>query len=136
VSGSRAVRVTVTIPAELLAQLDELARRSFKSRSSAVAEAIKRLIDSMSFDARGLVIGVISYQYGGHRVAERLRELGHRYRDVVVSALHFHVGEDRCLEVVIVKGEGQRVEGFVRELGKVKGIERLSVALSRATEPP
>jgi len=136
VSGGRVARVTVTIPAELLAELDELAKRSFKSRSSAVAEAVKRLIDSMSFSARGLVVGAVSYQYGGHRAAERLRELGHRYRDVIVSTLHFHLGEDKCMEVVVVKGDAKRVEGFLNDLGKVKGVERLSSALSSATEPP
>jgi len=133
VGGGRVARVTVTIPAELLAELDELTKRSFKSRSSAVAEAVKRLIDSMGFAAQGLVVGTVSYHYEGHRTAERLRELGHRYRDVVVSTLHFHVGEDKCLEVVVVKGDAQRVREYVGELGKVKGVERLSVALSGVT---
>jgi len=121
------------LPEELLVELDELAKRSFKSRSSAVAEAVKRLIDSMGFAAQGLVVGTVSYHYEGHRTAERLRELGHRYRDVVVSTLHFHVGEDKCLEVVVVKGDAQRVREYVGELGKVKGVERLSVALSGVT---
>jgi CopG family nickel-responsive transcriptional regulator len=136
VVGKRLVRVTVTLPEELLVELDELVKRSFKSRSSAVAEAVRRLIDSMSFGAGRVVVGAVSYHYGDHHAAERLRELGHRYRDVIVSTLHFHLGEDKCMEVVVVKGDAKRVECYLNDLGKVKGVERLSMALSSSRELP
>lgn len=136
VAGKKLVRVTVTLPEELLVELDELAKRSFKSRSSAVAEAVRRLIDSMNFSAVGAAVGTVSYHYRDHHAAERLRELGHRYRDVIVSTLHFHIGEEKCLEVVVVKGDAKRVECFLNDLGKVKGIERISIALSSVREPP
>lgn len=119
-----------------MVELDKLAKSSFKSRSSAVAEAVRRLIDSMSFSAEGVVVGTVSYRYENHRAAEQLKELGHRYRDVIVSTLHFHVSKNVCLEVVVVKGDSRRVEEFVKNLGKVKGVERLSIALSSATELP
>lgn len=134
-SSGKLARVTITIPRGLLDELDELARRFFGSRSRAIAEAVRRLVDSMRLDAGGSVVGTLSYCYEGHRTAERLRELGHAYRDLIVSTLHFHVSESECLEVLVLRGDAKRAEQLLSELGKVKGVKHISVSLVRAGPP-
>jgi len=125
--GDKCVRISVTLPQSLLAELDKLVSQGFKSRSQAVAEAIRRLIEELRMDWRGMVVCIASYCYEGHHSSEELRELGHRYLDVVVSTLHIHVSEDLCFEAVALKGEAEKIKSFIRELGKVKGVKHLAV---------
>ncbi len=119
--GERLVRISVTLPQHLAAALDELSSTAFRSRSQAVAEAVRLLLEAYSEEPRGPVMGVIIYRYSGH-AAEELRGLGHRYLDTIVSTLHVHVGEDECMEVLVVRGDGGRVKQLVRELTGVRGV--------------
>ncbi|RLF06578.1 MAG: hypothetical protein DRK00_01260 [Thermoprotei archaeon] len=131
---SRCVRISVTLPRRLLTELDKLVSQGFKSRSQAVAEAVRRLIEELRVDWRGRVVCIVSYCYEGHHSSEELRELGHRYLDVVVSTLHIHVSEDLCFEAVALKGEAERVRSFIREIGRVKGVKHLAVSAVQLSE--
>ncbi len=129
-------RVTVTVPRELLEELDKLSSKFFKSRSHAVSEAIRRLASDFSGAPAGEVTGVVTYLYASRHASESLRKLGHRYIDVVASTLHIHVSGEECLEVAVVKGPAERVREFAGELGKVAGVKRLSITLAQVKEAP
>ncbi|MEM1509665.1 MAG: CopG family ribbon-helix-helix protein [Thermofilaceae archaeon] len=130
-SESKCARVTVTIPRELLDELNRLSLKFFKSRSHAVAEAIRRLAADFSREPEGKVVGVITYLYASHHASENLRELGHKYIDVVASTLHIHASGEECLEVAVVKGSAEKVREFAGELSKVSGIKRFSITLAQ-----
>lgn len=132
-SGERVVRVSVTLPESLASELDRLAARSFKSRSRAVAEAVRMLVEAYRVKAEGPIIGIVSYWFTGHRTAEQLRELGHRYADVIVSTLHVHVSEEECIETLVVKGDGARVAQLIDELTQIKGVVSLHRFLAELT---
>lgn len=132
--GERSIRVSITIPEKLLAELDDLIARSFRSRSQAVAEAIRLLLEYSREDIRGPVIGLITYRFKGHHAAERLRELGHQYLDVVVSTLHVHASRDECLEALVVKGETDRVLKLVEDVRRIKGVKSVSRTLITLTQ--
>jgi len=124
------VRISVTIPEELLRELDKLVATSFRSRSRAVAEAVRMLVESFGGELGGRVVGIVVYRYRGHHTAERLRELEHRYLDVVLSVLHVHASEDECVEALAVRGDYERVQQLISELGRVHGVESLQRALT------
>lgn len=135
-SGGGCTRVTITVPRELLEELDRLSSKFFKSRSHAVSEAIRRLASDFSGEQAGIVVGVVTYLYASRHASKSLNELGHRYIDVVTSTLHVHVSGEECLEVVVVKGPAKRVREFAGKLGKVPGVKRLSITLTRVMEEP
>ncbi|MCS7104041.1 MAG: CopG family ribbon-helix-helix protein [Thermofilaceae archaeon] len=128
------VRVTVTLPEDLLKELDKIVGHAFRSRSQAVVEAVRQLVDSIELGFEGVIIGLISYYFEGRHTMEVLRELGHKYADVIVTSLHFHASSDLCLEVLVVKGEAEPVERLVGELRKVKGVKNVKVAFTRLRE--
>ena len=132
--GERVVRISVTLPESLASELDKLAARSFKSRSRAVAEAVRMLVEAYRTRVEGPVIGIISYWFTGHRTAEQLRELGHRYADVIVSTLHVHIGEDECIETLVVRGDGARVTQLIDELARIRGVVSLHRFLAELTQ--
>jgi len=131
--GERRVRVSITIPEKLLAELDKIAARSFRSRSQAIAEAVRLLLENSREDVRGPVIGLVTYRFTGHYAAERLRRLGHQYLDVIVSTLHVHAGEDECIEALVVKGESERVLRLVEDIRRVRGVTGVNRALISLT---
>lgn len=130
----KCVRISVTLPRSLLEELDELVSQGFKSRSQAVAEAVRRLVEELRMDWRGRVICVVTYCYESHHSSEELRELGHRYLDVVTSALHIHVTEDLCFEAVALKGDAKRIKRFIGELGRVRGVKHLAISAVQLSE--
>lgn len=129
----RVARVSVTMPEGLLLELDKLVERSFKSRSKAISEAVRMYIATFGGDLSGTMVGVVTYRFEGHRAAEKLREVGHKYLDVIVSTLHVHVSEDECVETLVVRGDGARVAQLVEELGRVKGVKSIHRTLASVT---
>lgn len=50
-------------------------------------------------------------------------EIEHMFKDVVVSTLHVHLDDDRCLEIIAVRGAARRIKELYDNLVALKGIE-------------
>ena len=91
------VRFGVSVPRDLLKKFDAFAAsRGFKSRSQAISEAMRVLMAEAALETDrevAAVVGVL-YDHTVKRASDRIVELGHRFRGVVLSA---HVHLSSCL---------------------------------------
>ena len=102
---------------------------NFPSRSSAIAELIRRYISSSKWRSEGKGIGVILIVYNHHRrdVATNVLEIQHTYGSVILSTQHIHISKHRCLEILAVKGDSKKINELYRTLRGTKGIEYASL---------
>lgn len=127
----RVTRTGVSLPADLLREFDEFIKaKGYKNRSKAICDAIRRFVSECRWEiAEGKVVGVISFVYdrGTRDVSDALIELEHRYANSILSTMHIHLTEDRCLEVVVAKGAAEDVRGLAGLLMSRRGVLHLKL---------
>ena len=70
-------------------------------------------------------MGVVTllYDHRTHRLGELLADMQHRAEVKVNASLHVHLDEHKCLEVIVIQGDSQRVHGIAGRLIATKGVE-------------
>ncbi|RLF21089.1 MAG: nickel-responsive transcriptional regulator NikR [Thermoprotei archaeon] len=121
----RIIRTGISIPEDILKRFDELASSLGLSRSGALRKAMLTFISEHEWKrVKGKVAGalLVLYDHTIHEASNFIAEIQHHYLDIVNSALHLHLDEKRCLEIVAIVGEARRAKELMRDLEKVKGV--------------
>lgn len=127
-SGSELVRFSVTAPDDLLRRFDEqIARRGdVANRSEAVRDLIRASIAKEQMRTPDEhVIGSLTMIYDHHTgdLTRRLDEVQHDYTDEIVSTMHVHLDHHNCLEILALKGRGERVYELSDRLLGLRGVK-------------
>ena len=70
------------------------------------------------------------------RIARRLTDLQHHHLDRVVTTTHVHLDENRCLEVILLRGPARRIRDLADDLIGTKGVETGRLVLASANPVP
>jgi CopG family nickel-responsive transcriptional regulator len=120
-------RVGVAFEPELLRDFDILIRKKgYASRSEAVRDLVRRsIIESAVKDENSDVIGTLTivYDHDAPGVTDRLLELQHHHHDEIMTTTHIHLDEDKCLEVLIVRGRSRAVRTLADNIKALKGVK-------------
>lgn len=120
-------RVGVAFEPELLRDFDIMIRRKgYASRSEAVRDLVRRsIIESAVKDENSDVIGTLTivYDHDAPGVTDRLLELQHHHHDEIMTTTHIHLDEDKCLEVLIVRGRSRAVRTLADNIKALKGVK-------------
>ena len=131
---SALARIGVAIEADLLAQFDTLIEsRGYASRSEAFRDLIRAELNSeQTHDTNAPVVGTLTLLYDHHvrMLSEKLTGMQHEHHEAIVSALHVHLDQHNCLEVVVLKGRGADVRGIASKLIAAKGVKQGRLMLS------
>lgn len=133
--GTTVARVSISLPSDLLREFDRFISEIHSDRSKAI-QAAMRLFLSEQKDLRqrkGSLLGAIAvtYDHEAPGLEEKLTDIQHAFASTVRGAMHIHLDERNCLQVIAVKGSAQRVRGLVRELMSQKGVKQLKPAIVR-----
>ena len=122
-----ASRFSVSLPGNLLDQLDEMCReKSYANRSQAIADMIRdRLVEHRQKASRGIIAGTVTLVYDHHKphLQATLTDIQHDHHEVIISTLHVHLDHHNCLEVVVVRGQADIIKKIADELIAAKGVK-------------
>ena len=121
-------RFSVAIPEDLLAAFDEqLARRGDDAnRSSAIRDLIRSaLVEEERKTPEAEVIGSLTMIYDHHTgdLTRRLDEVQHDYTAEIVSTMHVHLDHHNCLEILALRGTGERIYELAGKLLALRGVK-------------
>jgi CopG family transcriptional regulator, nickel-responsive regulator len=121
------VRFTVSLPRELLRELDQrIIQRGYHSRSELVRDLIreKMVADQWSADNTD-VVGVLAISYDHHerQLLQRLTDVQHHSRVNVLCTTHVHVEHDQCLEAIVLRGRPGEIERLCIQIGGLRGVK-------------
>ncbi len=124
---TRYVKAGVAIPRKLVAELDVILESlGVTSRSQGVRMAIRDFIALNSWRAKSdaIVAGAILVHYNHEErgVEDKLTDIQHEYMNVIVSALHVHITEKECIQIITVKGPVESIKSLVSRLAPVRGV--------------
>ncbi len=134
-----AVRFSVSLPGALARELDVMvAQKGYSNRSLALSDMIRAQLVEHQSEIGGEIAGTITLLFDHHKpsLQRLLTDMQHDHTDLIVSSLHVHLDHDNCLEVLVVRGDGQRVRALCDVLVGAKGVKhgRLTVtATARQT---
>jgi CopG family transcriptional regulator, nickel-responsive regulator len=126
------MRVGISLPENLLNKFDEIIlQRGYSSRSEGVRDAIRSYIVNFEWmsDVQGERVGVITivYAHSQRGLEDNLTEIQHEFGGLIQSSLHVHLDHDNCLEVVVLRGEGQDVRKAAERMMSLKGVKHVKL---------
>jgi len=75
-------------------------------------------------------VGVITlvYSHSQRGLVDNLTEIQHEFGTIIQSSLHVHLDEDNCLEVVVLRGDGQQVRRAAERMMSLKGVKHVKLS--------
>lgn len=119
------VRFGVSMEAALLEAFDELIRKKgYNNRSEAIRDLVREALAAQAWEEGEEVLGVILLFYDHHKreLLARLTESQHQAYTRILASLHIHIDEDRCLEVIAVRGPAGEIASLANRLRAEPGV--------------
>jgi CopG family nickel-responsive transcriptional regulator len=126
-------RFGVSLDTILLKQFDSLLKKKgYANRSEAIRDLIRDSLvteewESFSTETVGTI--TLVYSHDTRELTDNLTDLQHHYHSAIISAMHIHLDEHNCLEVIVVKGRAKDIKAVADRLIGTKGVKhgKLSV---------
>jgi CopG family transcriptional regulator, nickel-responsive regulator len=135
-------RIGISLESDLLAEFDRLIeRKGYGSRSEAIRNLIREQLVQREWSASGggekVAVVTIVYDHDSSSLAQKLTHIQHENHRAVVSALHVHMDEHNCLEVLVLRGEASEILQMAEGLVSTRGVKygRVVPATSGQTLP-
>lgn len=125
-------RIGISLPKNLLDRFDEILNyRGYSSRSEGIRDAIRTYITYYKWmaDVKGEREGVITmvYDHDQRGLLVTITDIQHEFHDIIKASLHSHVTHNRCLEVILVHGDGSQLKSLAERLMSQKGVESVKL---------
>jgi CopG family nickel-responsive transcriptional regulator len=122
-------RIGVSLEKDLLERFDRLIeQKGYATRSEAVRDLIRdALVQRQWSEAQGreeqVAVVTLVYDHDSSSLAQKLAHIQHENHKAVVSALHVHMDEHNCLEVLVLRGRAREVLRMGDGLISTKGVK-------------
>ena len=120
------IRFGVSLDAELLQDFDQLCiSQGYENRSEALRDLMREALERHVLEhGDAEAVGVLTLAYDHHKsgLVQKLTEAQHHAPINVVTTLHVHLDHDTCLEVLIMRGQGNLIREFAQKLRAIKGV--------------
>ena len=110
--------ISISLDDESIKALDSITESlNLKSRSEAVRLSIRAAEAELkeSDDFEGTVEGVMIIVHE-HHCNQWVNIIQHRYNELIKTQLHSHLKNGKCLELMIISGDGELVRSMMREI--------------------
>lgn len=132
-------RIGISLPKNLLDKFDEIINaRGYSSRSEGIRDAIRTYITYYKWmaDVKGEREGVITmvYDHDQRGLLTIITDIQHDHHEIIKASLHSHVTHNRCLEVILVHGDGSQLKELAERLMSQKGVESVKLTTIQIEE--
>jgi len=128
------IRFGVSLDSDLLEKFDKLCEEmSYQTRSEAIRDLIRNTLVKREWeDTEKEIAGTLSMVFDHHQsqLSQKLTEVQHDNLDLIVTTLHVHLDHHNCLEVLVLRGPGERVRKLGQRLLSTKGVKHGKLSLT------
>ena len=127
-------RFSVSLPPTLVNDFDEEWKNSgYENRSKAAHDAFRAFIteNKWSRETNEEIAGIITLLYYLDKpgLLNHIVEVQHKFEDVVLSSMHLHLTENKCMEIIAVRGKAAGIRHLSQELKAKKGVKQLKLTV-------
>jgi len=131
-------RIGVSLDKKLLSMFDKLiAKQGYQSRSEAIRDLVRQQLSNERVGnpkAKAVAAVLLVYDHHSTKLMEKLIGLQHSHVLQTISAMHIHLDEHNCLEVIVLRGRVGEIEKTAENIVSLKGV-KLGRINFVATEP-
>lgn len=120
------VRFGVAIEGTLLRQLDALAAERGCTRSELLRDLSRAEVGRAKVPKGVDAVAALTLVYDHHvrDLSERLTDMQHQLGDGVRAAMHVHLSHDLCLEVIVMHGRSDHLQGIADRILAMRGVKQ------------
>jgi len=120
------VRFGVALEGSLLRELDAVVRERGCTRSELFRDLARATVGRAKIPKGVDAMATLTLVYDHHArdLTERLTELQHDLGEQVRATLHVHVNHDLCLEVIVMRGRSDLLQGIADRLLALRGVKQ------------
>jgi len=104
----------------------------YESRSKAIHDALRSFITEFEWmrEEAGEITGavLVLHYLDKPGLLDEITSIQHKFKNVISSTMHIHLEEDKCLEIIAVRGSAREVKSLTQELMAKKGVKQVKVA--------
>lgn len=132
--GAKITRVSLTLPQDLLDELDRSLRaQGYVSRSEAVRDSLRDFLANYKWrqGLKGERLGVVAvvYERGVQGLTDALIDVQHENASIIKAVQHLHTDTKNCLETLIVRGPAEDIRKLVDRLGAFRGVKQAKLVV-------
>ncbi|MBO3800640.1 MAG: CopG family ribbon-helix-helix protein [Candidatus Brockarchaeota archaeon] len=133
--ASRIVRTSITLPKDLVRELDKFVESTRSDRSKIIHQAIRNFL-STPYKEDDIVAGslMIVYDHDEHGLEEELTDVQHRFISLIVSNLHIHLDQHKCMLTIFVRGDFKNIQNMMNRITGKRGILMVKESLVKIQE--
>jgi CopG family nickel-responsive transcriptional regulator len=129
----KVTRFSVSLPPPLLKRLDETWKSMhYEDRSKAIHDAVRSFISEFEWMQKesGQITGavLVLYYLDKPGLVDEITKVQHQFSNVIPSTTHVHLEENKCLEMIAIRGNTQEVRSLTQTLMAKKGVKQVKVA--------
>lgn len=129
----KVTRFSVSLPPPLLKRLDETWKSMhYQDRSKAIHDAVRSFISEFEWMQKesGQITGavLVLYYLDKPGLLDEIMKVQHQFKNVISSTTHLHLEENKCLEMIAIKGNTKEVRNLTQALMAKKGVKQVKVA--------
>ncbi|MDW8034377.1 MAG: CopG family ribbon-helix-helix protein [Nitrososphaerota archaeon] len=127
---SKIIRTSITLPKDLVRELDAFVDSIKSDRSKVIQQAIRNFL-SIPQEEEDMVSGslMIVYDHNEHSLEEELTDVQHRFINLIISNTHIHLDEYKCLLTIFVRGRFRDIRNMINKITGKKGILMIKESL-------
>jgi CopG family nickel-responsive transcriptional regulator len=132
------VRFGVAMERSLLSDLDRIVEARGVTRSEVLRDLVRAEVVRARTTERVPAVASLTLVYDHHvrELTERLTALQHELGEQVRAAMHVHLDHDRCLEVIVLRGQSDELRSFAERLLATRGVTHGGLEIvAEATDP-
>lgn len=132
---SKTARFAVSLDRELLESFDRVIEdQGYSNRSEAVRDLIRDKLVAQNWDQEGEAIGTITLIFNHHlySLSDDVTSKQHEHHSLIISTMHLHLDQDNCLEIIAVRGDGEKIRELADALISIKGVKHGKLTLTTA----
>lgn len=120
------VRFGVAIEGSLLRDLDAVVAARGGTRSELFRDLARAEVGRHKLPKAVDAIGTLTMVYDHHvrDLSERLTELQHELGEQVRATMHVHINHDLCLEVIVMRGRSDLLQGIADRILALRGVKQ------------
>ncbi len=130
------VRFGVALESSLLRDLDAVVRERGCTRSELFRDLARATVGRAKVPRAVDAIATLTLVYDHHvrDLTERLTELQHELGEQVRATLHVHINHDLCLEVIVIRGRSDLLQGIADRLLALRGVKQGGIEIVAGIE--
>jgi len=130
---TKVTRFSVSLPPPLVGEMDRAWRNmGYKNRSKAIHDALRSFITEFEWmkKEKGQITGavLVLHYLDKPGLLDEITGIQHKHETIIPSTMHIHLEENKCLEIIAVKGKVQEIKNLMQDLMTKKGIKQVKAA--------